>query len=73
MLFFFKLLLKSLFFFLIIFNICAVLYLYLDNDLPSVKRLANYEPIVPSIVYDTYGEKVGEIYERHCYPVPLDI
>ena len=72
MLFFFKLLLKSLFFFLIIFNICAVLYLYLDNDLPSVKRLANYEPIVPSIVYDTHGEKVGEIYERHCYPVPLE-
>lgn len=43
-----------------------------SQDLPTVETLGNYEPPTVSVVYDTKGRRLGEIYEKRRYVTDLE-
>ena len=48
------------------------IFAYFSGDLPTVEALAEYEPPTVTVVYDSKGRILGEIYEKRRYVVPLD-
>jgi hypothetical protein len=47
-------------------------YWYFSKDLPSVEALQAYEPPTGTVVYDSKGNILGEIFEERRYVVTLD-
>lgn len=47
-------------------------YTHYSDGLPSVEDLGRYEPPTVTVIYDTKGRRLGEIYEKRRYVVPLD-
>jgi membrane carboxypeptidase/penicillin-binding protein len=45
---------------------------YFSVDLPTVEALGDYEPPTVTVVYDSKGEVLGEIYEKRRYVIPLE-
>ncbi|NOY27031.1 MAG: hypothetical protein GXP62_14265, partial [Oligoflexia bacterium] len=45
---------------------------HFGQDLPTFETLANYEPPTVTVVNDSQGELLGEIFEKRRYVVPLD-
>ncbi|KAB8029826.1 penicillin-binding protein 1A [Fluviispira multicolorata] len=64
---------KKLFVFLFIFiTILAFYKLYkIEKSLPSVEKLANYEPALPTVLYSQDGIKIAELFQERRYPVLL--
>lgn len=58
----------------VIFYVWAVSvnFLYLFGPLPSLERLENPRPPVPSILYTADGIEIGRYYRENRSPVPLD-
>src|SRR6476646_1971290 len=50
----------------------AVNFLYLFGPLPSLERLENPRPPVPSVLYSADGIELGRYYRENRSPVPLD-
>ncbi len=50
----------------------SVNFLYLFGPLPSLERLENPRPPVPSILYSADGVELGRYYRENRAPVPLD-
>ena len=50
----------------------SVNFLYLFGPLPSLERLENPRPPVPSILYSADGVELGRYYRENRSPVPLD-
>ncbi len=50
----------------------SVNLLYLFGPLPSLERLENPRPAVPSILYSADGIELGRYYRENRSPVPLD-
>ena len=50
----------------------SVNFLYLFGPLPSLERLENPRPPVPSILYSADGRELGRYYRENRAPVPLD-
>jgi penicillin-binding protein 1A len=50
----------------------SVNFLYLFGPLPSLDRLENPRPPVPSILYSADGVELGRYYRENRAPVPLD-
>lgn len=51
--------------------VAAVLFYY-SRDLPSVERLATYEPPTVTVVTDNNGRTIGEFFEEQRYVVPIE-
>jgi penicillin-binding protein 1A len=47
-------------------------YWYFSRDLPSVESLQSYQPPTGTVVMDTNGKVLGEIFEERRYVIPLD-
>lgn len=50
----------------------AGVFTYFSGDLPTVAALGEYEPPTVTVVYDSKGRVLGEIYEKRRYVIPLD-
>lgn len=50
----------------------GAVFWYFSGDLPTVEALGEYEPPTVTVVYDTKGRVLGEIYEKRRYVIPLD-
>ncbi|OAG28243.1 penicillin-binding protein 1A [Thermodesulfatator autotrophicus] len=51
--------------------ILALIYFYLSLNLPSISKLANYEPPATTTVLDHRGEVLAYWYKERRFPVPL--
>jgi penicillin-binding protein 1A len=49
----------------------AGVFTYFSGDLPTVEALGEYDPPTVTVVYDSKGKILGEIYEKRRYVVPL--
>jgi penicillin-binding protein 1A len=49
----------------------AGVFTYFSGDLPTVQALGEYDPPTVTVVYDSKGAILGEIYEKRRYVVPL--
>jgi penicillin-binding protein 1A len=43
----------------------------IEKTLPSVEKLKNYTPALPTIIYSNEGTKIGELFQEKRYPVTL--
>jgi penicillin-binding protein 1A len=43
----------------------------IEKTLPSVDKLKNYNPSLPTLIYSSEGTKIGELFEEKRYPVAL--
>lgn len=47
-------------------------YAYYSQELPTVETLRAYQPPTVTVVTDTHGEILGEIFDQRRYVVPVD-
>ncbi|BBH53793.1 penicillin-binding protein 1A [Fluviispira sanaruensis] len=63
---------KVIIFFLALFTFLFIYKIYkIDKSLPSIEKLANYEPALPTVLYSQDGLKIAELFEERRYPVLL--